>query len=127
MFLFVYYHFYVLFILSYFALHVNTFIVFYHISFILLHAFPAITTNRQSKAFCCATGWRIRIAGKVNQNTLQEIGRLLVLQHCLVLAKNPPYLPHERALSMKLISQGASQVLQEISEGFLEELNAPAA
>lgn len=63
-------------------------------------------------------GWRICIADKVNQNELFKIIQLLCLQHDLTLAKNPSYLPDQKAIRLKLTSPAAEETLQAITDEF---------
>ena len=64
------------------------------------------------------TGWRIRIADKVNQNALMQNICSLCSEHGVALKKNPSYMPLTRSLVLKVSSDTDSQVLSLIREEF---------
>lgn len=66
------------------------------------------------------TGWRIRIADKVNQNTLFQVVRALGAQYGVAFAKNPSYIMSRRAVSVKTVE--ADREKQEaLAEEFLKK------
>ncbi len=67
------------------------------------------------------TGWRIRIADKINQNELFKTAQLLCLQQDITLAKNPSYLPAQQTVQLKLSMPQAEEKLRQIAEQFLEQ------
>ncbi len=67
------------------------------------------------------TGWRIRIADKINQNELFKTAQLLCLQQDITLAKNPSYLPAQQTVQLKLSMPQAEEKLRQIAKQFLEQ------
>lgn len=66
-------------------------------------------------------GWRICIADKVNQNELFQVAQLLCINYGVALAKNPSYLPMQKAVQLKLSEPQAEDILQQIADDFLEQ------
>lgn len=73
------------------------------------------------QALADQTGWRIRIADKVNQIELFKTAQLLCSRHGVSLAKNPSYLPAKRAVQLKTAGQEAEEKLQDMAEEFLTQ------
>lgn len=67
------------------------------------------------------TGWRIRIADKVNQNGLLQTARQLCAEQGFLLARNPSYLPQKRMVQMKLSQAAEPEAVAELAEKFREK------
>lgn len=67
------------------------------------------------------TGWRIRIADKVNQNELFKAAQLLCKKHGISLAKNPSYLPEQKKIQLKMAVQAAEENMQRMASEFVDE------
>lgn len=67
------------------------------------------------------TGWRIRIADKVNQNGLLQTARLLCMEYDILPVKNPSYLPEKRMVQMKVSQAAEPEVISKIEEEFREK------
>lgn len=73
------------------------------------------------QALSSQTGWRIRIADKVNQNELFKAAQMLCLKRGIALSKNPSYLPEQRTIQLKLQDlEDVQDQLKEIADEFLE-------
>ncbi len=66
------------------------------------------------------TGWRIRIADKVNQNELSRIAQLLCIKHDISLVKNPSYLPARKTIQMKIAKPQLPEKHERAAEEFRE-------
>jgi len=66
------------------------------------------------------TGWRIRIAEKVNMNELFKTAQLLCMKYGIPLAKNPSYLPEKKALLLKTAGTETAEDRRKAAEEFLE-------
>lgn len=67
------------------------------------------------------TGWRIRIADKVNQNELFKAAQLLCIKYGLTTVKNPSYLPAQKALQLKLQAAAAPEIQEKFMTEFQEK------
>lgn len=67
------------------------------------------------------TGWRICIADKVNQNELFKTAQLLCMKYGVNLAKNPSYLPDQKALQLKIHTVPSPDILAQFVEDFQEK------
>ena len=67
------------------------------------------------------TGWRIRIADKVNQNELFKTAQLLCKKHGISLVKNPSYLPEQKKIQLKMAVQAAEEKMQRMASEFVDE------
>lgn len=67
------------------------------------------------------TGWRIRIADKVNQMELSKTAQLLCMKHNIALAKNPSYLPEQRSIQLRPGNAVDEAVQKQITEAFEEQ------
>lgn len=67
------------------------------------------------------TGWRIRIADRVNQNELFKIAQLLCIKHEIPLAKNPSYLPDRKSVQIKAGQAADPERMAKVAEEFLEK------
>ncbi len=72
------------------------------------------------QALASQTGWRIRIADKINQNALTKTAQMLCINYGLTLAKNPSYLPNEKAVQLKLLEQADADGMQKLMDEFLK-------
>lgn len=66
-------------------------------------------------------GWRIRIADKVNQNALFKTAQLLCIQHNISPARNPSYLPEQKAVQIKLSVSEPEDKLQSMADEFFRQ------
>lgn len=66
-------------------------------------------------------GWRIRIADKVNQNSLFQVIRSLCAEHGLTPAKNPSYIPDRRVVAVKIAGEADLEKQTAVAEAFLEK------
>lgn len=66
------------------------------------------------------TGWRIRIADKVNQNELFKIAQLLCMKYEIPLMKNPAYLPERKVVQMKAGNVTDPDCFSKAAAEFLE-------
>ena len=64
-------------------------------------------------------GWRIRIADKVNQNTLFQVARTLCAEQGVALAKNPSYLSDRRSIVVKTAGETDAEKQRAVAEAFL--------
>lgn len=67
------------------------------------------------------TGWRISIADKINQNELFKTAQLLCIRQEIPLARNPSYLPVQKAVLLKLSAPQSEEKLQYLKDEFLEQ------
>lgn len=67
------------------------------------------------------TGWRIRIAEKINQNGLSRIAQTLCGQMEIPLVKNPSYLPGEQTLVLRIPESTCPEKLAQAAERFNRE------
>lgn len=70
------------------------------------------------QALADRTGWRIRIADKVNQNALFQVAQMLCAQYGIPLVKNPSYLPGKKALRLKVPETADPKLQTAIAEEF---------
>ncbi len=64
------------------------------------------------------TGWRLRIADKVNQNGLFKHAQLLCMKYGISLAKFPSYLPERKSVQMKLQDSVPGESLEKAAAEF---------
>lgn len=67
------------------------------------------------------TGWRICIADKINQNELFKTAQLLCIRQEIPLARNPSYLPAQKAVLLKLSTPQPEEKLQHLEDEFLKQ------
>lgn len=67
------------------------------------------------------TGWRIKIADKVNQNTLFNHIQMLCMKHGVAPVKNPSYLPGRKIVQVKVRGQLGQETLNLVAEDFREQ------
>ncbi len=67
------------------------------------------------------TGWRIRIADKVNQNGLMQTALSLCAAYGITLSRNPSYLPQKRALMLKVSANPNPEVMEKLKKEFYEK------
>lgn len=67
------------------------------------------------------TGWRIRIADRVNQNELLKTALLLCIKHGIPVTKNPSYLPDRRCVQIKAGQAADPECTAKVAEEFLEK------
>ena len=67
------------------------------------------------------TGWRIRIADKVNQNGLMQTALSLCAAYGITLGRNPSYLPQKRALMLKVSCDTDPEVMEKLKKEFYEK------
>ncbi len=84
---------------------------------------PAIGMQYQETLQTLAdqTGWRMRIADKVNQHKLSETAQMLCIRYGTELAKNPSYLPAQKAVQLKFASPYPQELLKSLADEFLEQ------
>ena len=66
-------------------------------------------------------GWRIRIADKVNQNTLFQRIRMLCAEQGIALAKNPSYIPDRRVVVVKTAEAADTEKQAAVAETFQKQ------
>ena len=66
------------------------------------------------------TGWRIRIADKVNQNGLFQNIQMLCAKHKVPILKNPSYLPQRRAVAVKVAESADENAMEQVAAQFEE-------
>lgn len=66
-------------------------------------------------------GWRIRIADKVNQNTLFKTAQVLCMKYGIVLKKNPSYLPEKKSVQLKVCTSDNRECFRAVEEEFLRQ------
>lgn len=66
-------------------------------------------------------GWRIRIADKVNQNTLFQRIRTLCAEQGIALLKNPSYIPDRRVVVVKTTEEADTELQAAVAETFLQQ------
>lgn len=67
------------------------------------------------------TGWRIRVGDKVNQMELIKTAQLLCMKYHIALAKNPSYLPEQKAIQLKPREQTDTETMRMLSDSFEEQ------
>lgn len=67
------------------------------------------------------TGWRIKIADRVNQNELFKTAQLLCTKYGIPLIKNPSYLPEQRAVQLKTGNTANAELAAKAADEFLEK------
>lgn len=67
------------------------------------------------------TGWRIRIADRVNQNELLKTAQLLCIKYGISLTKNPSYLPDRRRVQIKAGQTADPECTAKVADEFLEK------
>lgn len=77
--------------------------------------------HEQLQVLSNQTGWRIRIADKVNQNELFKAAQLLCIKYGLTTVKNPSYLPAQKALQLKLQAAAAPEIQEKFMTEFQEK------
>lgn len=78
--------------------------------------------QRFGKAIQCIsdhTGWRIRIADKVNQNRLMQPPLSLCAAYGIILGRNSSYLPQKRAVMLKVFGDPDPEVLENLRKNFM--------
>lgn len=73
------------------------------------------------KALANQTGWRIRIADKVNQNTLFKTVQVLCMKYGITPLKNPSYLPSQKAVQVKIRGQLEQEKQDLLTEEFKKQ------
>lgn len=71
------------------------------------------------------TGWRIRIADKVNQTALFQNAVSLCTKYGIGLKKNPSYLPLEKTISLKLSTEIDPEIITKMQEEFFKKTGCP--
>lgn len=66
-------------------------------------------------------GWRIRIADKVNQNTLFKVIGALGVEYGVPFAKNPSYIMGRRAVMVKTAGEAEVEKMAALAEAFLRK------
>lgn len=66
-------------------------------------------------------GWRIQIAGKVNQNELFKIAQVLCMKHGISLAKNPSYLPEQKKIQLKVAAVESEEKMESVASEFVDK------
>lgn len=66
------------------------------------------------------TGWRIRIADKVNQNTLFQVVKALGAEYGVSFAKNPSYIMGRRSVVIKTAGDVDNEKRDALAEAFLK-------
>lgn len=84
---------------------------------------PAIGRRYQKELQKAAdqTGWRIRIADKVNQNGLFRNVQMLCTRYEVSILKNPSYLPQRKAITVKVANTADEKTLEQIAKLFEEK------
>lgn len=67
------------------------------------------------------TGWRIRIADKVNQNGLMQTALSLCAAYGITLSRNPSYLPQKRTVMLKFSGGSDPEVIEKLKTEFYEK------
>ena len=80
-----------------------------------------LSHRQQLQALANETGWRIRIAPRVDQNALFRIAGALCARYGIVPAKNPSYLPQRQTLVIKAAPGTSEESLTEVAEVFRRE------
>lgn len=70
------------------------------------------------QALASQTGWRIRIADKVNQNALFKAAQMLCMKQGIDLVKNPSYLPEQKMVQLRLKGVVEEEKLRAMEEEF---------
>lgn len=77
--------------------------------------------QKQLQEIADQIGWRIRIADKVNQNTLFQMVRTLCAGQGITLAKNPSYIPDRKTVIIKTTGEADSEKRNAVAEAFMEK------
>ena len=77
--------------------------------------------RQRLQALSDETGWRIRIAPRVDQNALFGIAGALCARHGITPVKNPSYLPEKQMLVIKVPAGTSEAQLAEIADAFRRE------
>ena len=67
------------------------------------------------------TGWRIRIADKVNQNTLFKNIQVLCMKRGITPVKNPSYLPERKTVQVKVRRSLEPEILDLVAKEFQKQ------
>ena len=67
------------------------------------------------------TGWRIRIADKVNQIALSQNAVSLCAKYGIILKRNPSYLPMEKTIALKPAAETDPGMIAEMQKEFFEK------
>lgn len=83
---------------------------------------PAIGQRygEQLQSLANQTGWRIRIADKVNQNALFQIADLLCTRQGISLLKNPSFQPQQKRVMLKTEAEASRLALEAVTAAFVE-------